>query len=518
MEGEDSESQDNKAFNNKSVWARISVVAAGPIFNFIMAFIFSFILVCCTGYDLPVLSDVSEGYAAEEAGLQAGDTIVKMGNKHIHFYREVSAYSMYHAGEPVKVKLHIREESSFAQRYDEVWVRIKEEGGVFVNATKEGIVFEEQQEGVQRRTGEWYLKDSRDGSGKTVTEVADGLVFVIDSEAPEVIFHRLSLEKNKIGGEERGLNFGTYQNTSYAEKVSVEDQNSLDERGSGVDRWSYAVWNVKKDQKLTKNLVEKLTISGELQWNPVEEETCEIFIGIENQGKVKEGNYVLLVRVEDQVQNQAMFLSDGIVVDLKQPKVTLRGIDSEKYYTEDIPFSITVEDFHLKNQKITSGIKEICVALSCDGTECFCETEQIRENFPKSGTEVEKTLQELQTEAKVSREQVRAKNKETLQAIIDNAEIGEEQKQQAVNEMIQLTDLSEKEVAVETLLASKGFSETVVNLTVDSADVVVSNADLTDANRAQIEDIVTRKTGIAPQNIVITPIHSGEEEAKAEEK
>lgn len=309
-------------------------------------------------------------------------------------------------GEPVKVKLHIREESSFAQRYDEVWVRIKEEGGVFVNATKEGIVFEEQQEGVQRRTGEWYLKDSRDGSGKTVTEVADGLVFVIDSEAPEVIFHRLSLEKNKIGGEERGLNFGTYQNTSYAEKVSVEDQNSLDERGSGVDRWSYAVWNVKKDQKLTKNLVEKLTISGELQWNPVEEETCEILIGIENQGKVKEGNYVLLVRVEDQVQNQAVFLSDGIVVDLKQPKVTLRGIDSEKYYTEDIPFSITVEDFHLKNQKITSGIKEICVALSCDGTECFCETEQIRENFPKSGTEVEKTLQELQTEAKVSREKI----------------------------------------------------------------------------------------------------------------
>ena len=48
--------------------------------------------------------------------------------------------------------------------------------------------------------------------------------------------------------------------------------------------------------------------------------------------------------------------------------------------------------------------------------------------------------------------------------------------------------------------------------------MVVSNADLTDANRAQIEDIVTRKTGIAPQNIVITPIHSGEEEAKAEEK
>ena len=103
MEGEDSDSRDNKAFNNKSVWARISVVAAGPVFNFIMAFIFSFILVCCTGYDLPVLSDVTEGYAAQEAGLMAGDTIIKMGGKKIHFYREVSAYSTYHAGETVKV-------------------------------------------------------------------------------------------------------------------------------------------------------------------------------------------------------------------------------------------------------------------------------------------------------------------------------------------------------------------------------------------------------------------------------
>ena len=122
MEGEDSESQDNKAFNNKSVWARISVVAAGPIFNFIMAFIFSFILVCCTGYDLPVLSDVSEGYAAEEAGLQAGDTIVKMGNKHIHFYREVSAYSMYHAGEPVKVTYERdgeKYQTTLVPKYDE---------------------------------------------------------------------------------------------------------------------------------------------------------------------------------------------------------------------------------------------------------------------------------------------------------------------------------------------------------------------------------------------------------------
>ncbi|NDO70597.1 SpoIIIAH-like family protein [Schaedlerella arabinosiphila] len=110
-------------------------------------------------------------------------------------------------------------------------------------------------------------------------------------------------------------------------------------------------------------------------------------------------------------------------------------------------------------------------------------------------------------EAKVSREQVRAQNKETLHAIIDNTNISEEEKQGAVAQMVQMTQFAEQEMAIETLMASKGFSEAVVSLTNDSVDVVVDAAELTDANRAQIEDIVTRKTEIAPENIVITPIH-----------
>lgn len=110
-------------------------------------------------------------------------------------------------------------------------------------------------------------------------------------------------------------------------------------------------------------------------------------------------------------------------------------------------------------------------------------------------------------QAKVSREQVRAQNKETLQALIDNTNISEEEKQSAVEQMVRMTKIAEQELAIETLMASKGFSESVVNLTEDSADIVVNASELTDANRAQIEDIVTRKTEIAPENIVITPIH-----------
>ena len=110
-------------------------------------------------------------------------------------------------------------------------------------------------------------------------------------------------------------------------------------------------------------------------------------------------------------------------------------------------------------------------------------------------------------EAKITREQVRAQNKETLLEIINNTNVSEKQKAEAVSEMVALTKIAEQEAAVETMLLAKGFSDVVVTLTDKGADVVVRSSELTDAKRAQIEDIVTRKTGISPQNIVISPMH-----------
>ena len=106
----------------------------------------------------------------------------------------------------------------------------------------------------------------------------------------------------------------------------------------------------------------------------------------------------------------------------------------------------------------------------------------------------------------MTREQVRAQNKESLMEIIDNENLSDEQKQDAVNQMVAMTDYAEKEAAAETLLASKGFIDAVVSMTADSADVVVGASELSEANLAQIEDIVTRKTGVAAQNVVITPV------------
>ena len=112
------------------------------------------------------------------------------------------------------------------------------------------------------------------------------------------------------------------------------------------------------------------------------------------------------------------------------------------------------------------------------------------------------------SQAKVSREQVRSKNKETLQNIIDNKNLSAEEKEKAVNQMVQMTETAEKESAAEALLAAKGFHNSVVSITDDQADVIVGASELSDANRAQIEDIVTRKTGVAAQNIVINPVNA----------
>lgn len=109
---------------------------------------------------------------------------------------------------------------------------------------------------------------------------------------------------------------------------------------------------------------------------------------------------------------------------------------------------------------------------------------------------------------KLTREQARSKNKETLLAIVDNESLTDEQKQSAIDKMVDLTDISEKEAASEILLAAKGYTDVVVNIENGTADVIVNTSELSDADRAKIEDIVKRKTGIEGENIVITTLSS----------
>lgn len=101
MVGEDEECDAENAFNKKGVWTRISVVAAGPVFNFILAFAGSVIMILCIGVDKPFVSETMEGYPAYEAGVRAGDEIISMNGRGIGVYRDVSLYIQLHQGENV---------------------------------------------------------------------------------------------------------------------------------------------------------------------------------------------------------------------------------------------------------------------------------------------------------------------------------------------------------------------------------------------------------------------------------
>lgn len=112
------------------------------------------------------------------------------------------------------------------------------------------------------------------------------------------------------------------------------------------------------------------------------------------------------------------------------------------------------------------------------------------------------------SEIKMNREQMRAENEAVLMEIINNVNLSEGEKAEATSQLVAMTAIAEKEAAAEMLLEAKGFTDAVVSVNGENVDVVVNSANLSDADRAQIEDIVKRKTEVAADKIVITPVIS----------
>ena len=96
MGEDDTDDMSEGSFNSKSVWARISVIAAGPLFNLLLAWIFCVILVGATGYTSTEITAVTDGYSAQEQGLQPGDVIKEINGRNVHIWEEVHLYTLTH--------------------------------------------------------------------------------------------------------------------------------------------------------------------------------------------------------------------------------------------------------------------------------------------------------------------------------------------------------------------------------------------------------------------------------------
>lgn len=195
--------------------------------------------------------------------------------------------------------------------------------------------------------------------------------------------------------------------------------------------------------------------------------------------------------------------TDGIIQDYAN--ATGDNTDILSLDTDDV----TVTDNYLSNDM--NAVSDSAIDTTVTG-----ETDTLAANTDESGATI--IEQEIPGEAvftsasgvsslagaKLLKEQTRAQNKESLLEIIQNEELTEEAKKEAVSSMIALTETAQKESDAQMLLEAKGFTQTVVSISGDTADVMVEAANLTESQTAQILDIVQRKTNITPENIIIT--------------
>ena len=199
--------------------------------------------------------------------------------------------------------------------------------------------------------------------------------------------------------------------------------------------------------------------------------------------------------------------SDGVyavnVTDTDEEANQFADVTDDIYsMDEDTP---AVADNYLdENMSVISN--EVADASSDSSVETINDGENNMEDIPGDAIFTNGTSISNLASAKLMKEQSRAKNKETLLEIINNDNVTEESKQGAINSMIALTSQAEMESAAEVLLEAKGFANVVVSLNEEknTADVIVAADSLTDAQTAQIMDIVTRKTEVSPEHIIIT--------------
>ena len=164
-----------------------------------------------------------------------------------------------------------------------------------------------------------------------------------------------------------------------------------------------------------------------------------------------------------------------------------------------------------KESKKTSADTTLDISAQEDGGDYTVadsgELKSASEENPGEAVMVSNSLgADYFSSAKLSREQSRAKNKETLMTIINNDKIASKEKKSAIDQVAQLTKDAQLESAAELMLEAKGFTDSVVSIEKGSADVIVNAGELTQQQLAQITDIVTRKTKISADNIVITPV------------
>lgn len=261
---------------------------------------------------------------------------------------------------------------------------------------------------------------------------------------------------------------------------------------------------IKKNQLMITALAIMIAIAGYLQFagTGLEEEylTTEGGAGTGDTSAVDSGGII--------TEN---YTADGLL-DLSEEDLLMEGLTDIESLDSDV--DVIVEDYledgmdimGVENAAESQAVAEsqTAAADSVEGQMAGATPDE--DEIPGEAVFTSTGGMTILSDAKLLKEQTRARNKETLLEIISSEGITDAQKQEAVDAMVEMTAIAEKEAAAEILLEAKGFKDVVVSINGDAVDVVVNAAELDDVMRAQIEDIVKRKTEVSAENIIISTV------------
>ncbi|WP_051688693.1 RIP metalloprotease RseP [Butyrivibrio sp. AE2032] len=119
---EEKEGYDERSFLNAPVWRRIATLFGGPFANFLIGYILAVVLVLFSAWDFPVISQMTEDSAAQEAGMLPGDKIISVDGEKVYMAAEVTLISQFAEGSPMDIVYERdgeRHETTILPKYSE---------------------------------------------------------------------------------------------------------------------------------------------------------------------------------------------------------------------------------------------------------------------------------------------------------------------------------------------------------------------------------------------------------------
>lgn len=232
--------------------------------------------------------------------------------------------------------------------------------------------------------------------------------FTVDQTDPDFVFGDWAGKAKVSDTLFSAITFNNYQNTEYSiANVEWNDEDKADQvtgtetvRQSGVKDWKYYVYKVDSDEQLNEENIH--TVIESADWIDTTETTDSIPVVTGKNGQLDsvQGNYVVLVKITDNVNNTAVYSSNGLILDVTEPTVSITQedgtpFDPDTYYKDDVSYKVTVTDGN-----VTSGLERVEIRLF-DGEDEIKEEYrevQIDENYVDSSSSEGYTLTEIADE------------------------------------------------------------------------------------------------------------------------